>query len=132
MPYELYQVTNKINGRMYIGQTCQGYKRRWYIHCWKAARGGEQRFHQSIRKYGKENFEVKLLVVGPTLEWINDLEQKAIKLYDTFNNGYNDTKGGDGLPPTLSPPYSSKACFPFGSASLRALWARFLVRKATA
>lgn len=96
MPYELYQVTNKINGRMYIGQTCQGYKRRWYIHCWKAARGGEQRFHQSIRKYGKENFEVKLLVVGPTLEWINDLEQKAIKLYDTFNNGYNDTKGGDG------------------------------------
>ena len=96
MPYELYQVTNKINSRMYIGQTCQGYKRRWYIHCWKAARGGEQRFHQSIRKYGKENFEVKLLVVGPTLEWINDLEQKAIKLYDTFNNGYNDTKGGDG------------------------------------
>ena len=96
MPYELYQVTNKINGRMYIGQTCQGYKRRWYIHCWKAARGGEQRFHQSIRKYGKENFEVKLLVVGPKLEWINDLEQKAIKLYDTFNNGYNDTKGGDG------------------------------------
>ena len=96
MPYELYQVTNKINGRMYIGQTCQGYKRRWYIHCWKAARGGEQRFHQSIRKYGKENFEVKLLVIGPTLEWINDLEQKAIKLYDTFNNGYNDTKGGDG------------------------------------
>lgn len=96
MRYELYQVTNKINGRMYIGQTCQGYKRRWYIHCWRAARGGEQRFHKSIRKYGKENFEVKLLVVGPTLEWINDLEQKAIKLYDTFNNGYNDTKGGDG------------------------------------
>lgn len=96
MRYELYKVTNKINGRMYIGQTCQGYKRRWYIHCWRAARGGEQRFHKAIQKYGKDNFGVELLVVGPTLEWINDLEKKAIKLYDTFNNGYNDTKGGDG------------------------------------
>jgi group I intron endonuclease len=96
MRYELYKVTNKSNGRMYIGQTCQGHKRRWYVHCWKAARGGEQRFHKAIQKYGKDNFSVELLVVGPTLEWINDLEQKAIKLYDTFNNGYNDTKGGDG------------------------------------
>ena len=96
MRYELYKVTNKINGRMYIGQTCQGHKRRWYIHCWRAARGGEQRFHKAIQKYGKDNFSVELLVVGPTLEWINDLEQKAIKLYDAFNNGYNDTKGGDG------------------------------------
>jgi group I intron endonuclease len=96
MRYELYQVTNKINGKMYIGQTCQGHKRRWYIHCWKSARGGEQRFHKAIRDYGKENFEVKCLVIGPSLEWINEMEIRAIKLYDTFNNGYNDTKGGDG------------------------------------
>ena len=96
MKYELYQVTNKINGRIYIGQTCQGHKRRWYVHCWKAARGGEQRFHQAIRDYGKENFEVKCLMIGPSLEWINEMERRAIKLYDTFNNGYNDTKGGEG------------------------------------
>ena len=96
MRYELYQVTNKINGRIYIGQTCQGHKRRWYVHCWKAARGGEQRFHQAIRDYGKENFEVKCLMIGPSLEWINEMERRAIKLYDTFNNGYNDTKGGEG------------------------------------
>jgi len=96
MRYELYQVTNKINGKMYIGQTCQGHKRRWYVHCWKAARGGEQRFHKAIVQYGKENFELKLLMIGPSLEWINEMEKRAIALYDTFNNGYNDTKGGDG------------------------------------
>lgn len=96
MRYELYQVTNKINGKMYIGQTCQGHKRRWYVHCWKAARGGEQRFHKAIVQYGKENFETKLLMVGPSLDWVNEMEKRVIALYDTFNNGYNDTKGGDG------------------------------------
>lgn len=96
MRYELYQVTNKINGKMYIGQTCQGYKRRWYLHCWRAAKSGEQRFHKAISQLGKDSFEVKLLMVGPSLEWINEMERRAIKLYDTFNNGYNDTKGGDG------------------------------------
>lgn len=96
MRYELYQVTNKINGKMYIGQTCQGYKRRWYLHCWRAAKGGEQRFHKAIFQLGKDAFEVKLLMIGPSLEWINEMERRAIKLYDTFNNGYNDTKGGDG------------------------------------
>lgn len=96
MRYELYQVTNKINGKMYIGQTRQGHKRRWYVHCWRASKGCEQRFHKSIVKYGKENFELKLLMIGPSLEWVNEMERRAIKLYDTFNNGYNDTKGGDG------------------------------------
>ena len=32
----------------------------------------------------------------------------------------------------FTPPYSSKTGFSFGSASLRVLWARFLVRMATA
>lgn len=54
---------------------------------------------------------------------------------DTIRFAVTDIDGLEALQREMgpfNPPYSSKACFPFGSASLRALWARFLVRKATA
>lgn len=96
MFYTLYQITNKLNGKHYIGKTCQGFKRRWSRHRWEAVRNSKCRIHKAINKYGLENFEAKAILIGPSLEWINEMEIRAIKLYDSFNNGYNDTKGGDG------------------------------------
>lgn len=96
MFYTLYQITNKLNGKHYIGKTCQGFKRRWSRHRWESARNGKCRIHQAIKKYGVENFDAKPILIGPNVEWINEMEMRTIKLYDSFNNGYNDTKGGDG------------------------------------
>jgi len=91
----LYMVTNKVNEKSYIGQTTQKLARRWYLHIWKAKHACQQRFHKAILKYGEHNFEVKALVIGQQ-HWIKELEISAIRAYNTFNNGYNDTKGGDG------------------------------------
>ena len=84
MFYTLYQITNKLNGKHYIGKTCQGFKRRWSRHRWESARNGKCRIHQAIKKYGVENFDAKPILIGPNVEWINEMEMRTIKLYDSF------------------------------------------------
>lgn len=50
-------------------------------------------FHQALRKYGEENFEwIILEECDDTL--LNEREIYWIKEKDTYNNGYNETRGG--------------------------------------
>ena len=92
----LYIVTNTVNDKVYVGQTAQSFARRWSRHRWDAKQGSPCRFHAALRCYGAEAFEARVLVIGPAGDWMKDLEVRAIALYDSFNKGYNDTKGGDG------------------------------------
>ena len=92
----LYMATNRTNGKVYIGQTRQAFSRRKSRHLWDAARNSPCRFHAAIRKYGSEAFEFKMLVVGPAGDWLSEMEIRAIEAYDSYNKGYNDTKGGEG------------------------------------
>jgi len=92
----LYMATNRANGKVYIGQTRQGLGRRKSRHLWDAERGSPCRFHSAIRRYGAGAFEFKVLAVGPSGPWLNDLEIRAVEAWNSFNKGYNDTKGGDG------------------------------------
>lgn len=89
----IYKITNKINGKMYVGQTVQDLKKRWNSHC--AKNNGCIRLHNSIKKYGKENFEVKVLVRCSSIEEMNHRESYYIKLLNALSpNGYNLTTGG--------------------------------------
>ncbi|MBH9580891.1 hypothetical protein DOS62_06615 [Staphylococcus felis] len=49
MSYEVYKITNKINGKSYVGITTQGIKERFKQHCQSKSCVGN-----AIRKYGKE------------------------------------------------------------------------------
>lgn len=96
--FEVYKVTNTINGKVYVGITNQTFKVRWYKHCSDSLRGSEFPLHNAIRKYGVDNFTIELLEICDTLEqlkerekfWIIELQSKVDK------NGYNLTDGGDG------------------------------------
>ena len=82
---------NKINGKVYIGQTKQSLKNRWsngygYRECPK--------FWRAIQKYGWDNFEHIILEQGLTLDEANNKEQYYIKKYDAIANGYNISIGG--------------------------------------
>lgn len=58
----------------------------------------KSKFANAIRKWGWEAFESTILVEGiQTQEELNRLEIYYIKVYDSFNNGYNSTLGGDGV-----------------------------------
>jgi hypothetical protein len=95
----IYKATNKINGKCYIGQTTQGLHKRKTEHINKS-KNDNFYFHNSICKYGKNNFEWKILCDCDSKEELDEMEFHYIKQYDSYwkNGGYNLTAGGEGSP----------------------------------
>lgn len=93
----VYLITNKINGKRYVGKTMKNACNRWKQHITASKRGSKQFIHKAIRKYGPEAFDVSTLSVAlnalvlAALEkfWIRELRTRA-------PHGYNLTDGGDG------------------------------------
>lgn len=97
----IYKITNTINGKYYIGQTIQNVKERFYQHCaTKCSKAvSNMAIHRAIKKYGKSNFTVEVIEEIDSAN-LNDRERYWIKYYNSYNNGYNSTKGGqDGCKP---------------------------------
>ena len=91
----IYKITNTINGKSYIGQTIQNVKERFYQHCaTKCSKAvSNMAIHRAIKKYGKSNFIVEVIEEIDSAN-LNDRERYWIKYYNSYNNGYNSTKGG--------------------------------------
>ena len=91
----IYKITNIINGKSYIGQTIQNVKERFYQHCaTKCSKAvSNMAIHRAIKKYGKSNFTVEVIEEIDSAN-LNDRERYWIKYYNSYNNGYNSTKGG--------------------------------------
>lgn len=95
----IYKVTNKINGKIYIGQTARGTEERKYHHIWNSSHNeNNNHFHSALRKHGVENFEWETLDEHVNVEFLNKMEIYYIGYYDTYNNGYNSTLGGNNSP----------------------------------
>ena len=97
----IYKITNTINGKSYLGQTIQNVKERFYQHCaTKCSKAvSNMAIHRAIKKYGKSNFTVEVIEEIDSAN-LNDRERYWIKYYNSYNNGYNSTKGGqDGCKP---------------------------------
>jgi group I intron endonuclease len=95
----IYKITNKINGKIYIGKTIKPIEKRWKCHRQQSKRKGKCQSHlySAIRKYGENNF-ILSLVEECCSEYGNTREQYWIKFYNSTNPsiGYNLTIGGDG------------------------------------
>lgn len=95
----IYIIKNKLNGKSYIGQTIN-YKRRKRQHFNRIETCSALK--RAFKKYGKEAFEMfPILELKATTKenlhiLLNSFEKSYIKKYDTYNNGYNTTKGGEG------------------------------------
>lgn len=94
----IYKITNKVNGKIYIGLTVQGTRTRYLHHLYEARSGSNFPVHRAIRKYGEENFEVETLFETTNHDELKVKEQEYIQKYNTYKTeyGYNLTKGGDG------------------------------------
>ena len=88
----IYKITNKVNGKSYIGQTRYTLEFRWRQHIHKK---DNTYFHNALHKYGTENFDLEILEECDVKD-LNSKEIFYIAKYNTFNNGYNLTIGGDG------------------------------------
>lgn len=90
----VYSITNKINNKKYIGKT-NNLKKRWYRHC---NNNGCRAMYSAIKKYGKNNFELNIIEKCFSKKELNNKEIIWIKKLNTLSpNGYNLTKGGDGI-----------------------------------
>lgn len=85
----VYKVTNKINGKVYIGQTTRSLDKRWAQHVRCAKKGVKTKICYAIRKYGAENFELEVLCTAYSKSELNDLEIYYIHKYDSIRTGYN-------------------------------------------
>lgn len=97
---EVYLITNRVNGKRYVGITSRNYEVRFREHVNEALNGSKSILHNAIRKYGPDNFDVILLESGISDENACDKEMYYIKLYNTFYTskiGYNMTLGGMGV-----------------------------------
>ncbi len=87
----IYKATNRINGKSYIGYASNFKKRQIYHR--SVSHRGKSYFHNAIKKHGWDNFEWSILKENAT----HEDEKYFIKEYNTFNDGYNLTLGGEGL-----------------------------------
>lgn len=86
--YTIYMHKNKINGKVYIGQTCQNPIKRWDNgNGYKTSR----KFYNAIQKYGWENFEHIILYTELSQDQADQLEEQLIHKYQAQNDefGYN-------------------------------------------
>jgi hypothetical protein len=112
--YIIYVITNKVNGKNYVGQAVSHLKKKEKYKPYGAEgrliahfrEADSNKVHQctylnnAIRLYGKENFTVQSLVECEKTK-IDELEINYIKEFNSmFPNGYNIMRGGrkiDGL-----------------------------------
>lgn len=93
----IYKITNKINGKSYIGKTeLAEPKKRFKRHILDSRKEAckNRPLYRAFNKYGVDNFELQILEES---ENVSGLEVYYIEKYNTYGNkGYNATKGGDG------------------------------------
>lgn len=92
--YKVYCWINKVNGKRYVGMTCQTMNKRAGSHMHGYCQ--TPHFWNAIQKYGEDAFECKILASGLTLEEADQKERNYIRRYRTRNPayGYNIDKGG--------------------------------------
>ena len=90
----IYKIQNNINQKNYIGQS-KNIEMRWKQHIYNAESGSQYPIHRALRKYGVEKFSFSILEVCKTSE-LNDKEIEWIAKFNSYEEGYNCTRGGDG------------------------------------
>ena len=90
----IYKISNLVNSKVYIGLTINPIEYRFYQHKYLAEKGVERTLYYAMRKYGIDKFYITLIEECDN-SILKEREQYWIAYYDSYNNGYNMTIGGD-------------------------------------
>ena len=102
----IYKITNNANGKVYIGQTIQqNPKMRWYSHLADARRGKKSYLLDSIRKYGKEQFDWTVIDSAVSIDdlnskeehWLEYYRQQGITVYNNRDAGGNKSHSSESI-----------------------------------
>jgi group I intron endonuclease len=94
LPFLVYEITNTVNGKRYVGYTSRTMKVRWRLHVKDArTRKRKNKFQHAILKYGESSFSFEILYVEKTKR--EAVETEVLTIMDR-NPEYNSTLGGEG------------------------------------
>lgn len=92
----IYCIKNNVNDKVYIGKTIRTVDIRFKEHIKDANnKRCNSKLHRAMNKYGIEHFYYEVLEQCLEEE-SSDREQYYIKKYDSVENGYNISYGGEG------------------------------------
>jgi len=94
----IYLAKNKINKKVYVGQTIQKLERRIAQHKHLSKKNkSNSYFHNALKNYGFENFDWFILKQCECQEYLNKSEKEFISYFKSNlkENGYNLTDGGE-------------------------------------
>lgn len=94
----IYSFVNKINGKVYVGQTRKQLRERLAQHIWQMKYKSSY-FHKALVKHGLSNFDINILDSCENADDLDGLEIYWISYYNSTDRsrGYNRTTGGSGL-----------------------------------
>lgn len=95
----VYKITNKVDGKAYIGITTCSIAKRWREHLCAARTGSPKLLYRAMRKHGTLGFKIEPLYEASSLQELKVVERGLIAQYGTHANGkrgYNLTSGGEG------------------------------------
>lgn len=94
----IYCAKNKVNGKVYVGQTTKtlAYRKGAHIRALRRARLQCRKFYLALKKYGIESFEWFVLAECNSQSELDSFEIKFICILRATENeyGYNIAKGG--------------------------------------
>ena len=92
----IYKITNRVNNKVYIGQTHFTVEHRWKQHIKNYnIEHRKQPLYKAFDKYGLDNFYVEPIEEIDS-DQLDEREMYWIAYYDSFKNGYNANIGGTG------------------------------------
>lgn len=94
--FNVYIIENKVNDKLYVGQTTYSVKQRFANHkC--SAKKIKSALYGAFKKYGVDSFRVGKVISLNSKEEMDELEIFLISELNTiYPNGYNMTNGGEG------------------------------------
>lgn len=94
----VYRITNKVNGKFYIGSTIVAPEKRWYQHQYNSKSPSCHQYNYplycAMRKYGIDNFSFEIIYQEDcSEERIREIEREIILKENCLSpNGYNQTE----------------------------------------
>lgn len=91
----IYKITNKVNNKIYIGQTIKTVEKRFQQHKNNSNKPyfSQIVLYKAINKYGIENFICEQIEEVEN-DKLDEREKYWIQYYNSYYNGYNSTIGG--------------------------------------
>ncbi len=99
----IYKIVNKVNNKVYVGQTTDTLEQRFYNHILESTkdRSKNRPLYRAFSKYGIDNFYIEALeILSPDTGLLQQREIFWVSYYKSFCGdkdswGYNATRGGD-------------------------------------